>query len=181
VLADIRCIYLLPTYLHFIKDIEDKCLLLMSFTCFVDLPFQEHQMMEKHHMDKNPYISSLCPKWDIVTDNMTWEDDMAQSPVPTKPKDGRSATPPWPASQGLASFRNPSSTRVNLSRQKGYPMQEWQCCHKACPPNQVKWSAVLTSGPPKPQFQPRHQLNPPINTLLLLPVEGVKKVRFSFL
>jgi hypothetical protein len=39
VLAIIKCIYLLPTYLHFIQDIEDRCLLLTSFTSFVDLPF----------------------------------------------------------------------------------------------------------------------------------------------
>jgi hypothetical protein len=39
VLAVIKCIYLLSTYQHFIQDIEDKCLLLMSFTSFVDLPF----------------------------------------------------------------------------------------------------------------------------------------------
>jgi hypothetical protein len=54
VLAVIKCIYLLPTYLHFIQDIEDRCLLLMRSTSFVDLPVQEHQMMEKHHMDQTP-------------------------------------------------------------------------------------------------------------------------------
>jgi hypothetical protein len=57
VLAVIKCIYLPPPYLHFIQDIEDRCLLLMSNMSFVDLPFQEHQMTEKHYMDKNPYIS----------------------------------------------------------------------------------------------------------------------------
>jgi hypothetical protein len=62
VLAVIKCIYLPPTYLYFIQDIEDRCLLLTSSTCFVDLPFPEHQMTEKHHMDQNPGISSLCPK-----------------------------------------------------------------------------------------------------------------------
>jgi hypothetical protein len=46
----------------FIQDIEDRCLLLTSSMSFVDLPFQEHRMMEKHHMDQNPCISSLCPK-----------------------------------------------------------------------------------------------------------------------
>jgi hypothetical protein len=39
VLAVIKCIYLPPTYLHFLQDIEDRCLLLMSSTSFVDLPF----------------------------------------------------------------------------------------------------------------------------------------------
>jgi hypothetical protein len=57
VLAVIKCIYLSPIYLYFIQDIEDMFLLSMSSTSFVDLPLQEHQMMEKHHMDQNPYIS----------------------------------------------------------------------------------------------------------------------------
>jgi hypothetical protein len=60
---------------QFIQDIEDRCLLLTSYTSFVDLPFQEHRMTEKHHMDQNPYISSLCPKPGLVTDNMTRGDD----------------------------------------------------------------------------------------------------------
>jgi hypothetical protein len=47
VLAVIKCIYLPPTYLHFIQDIKDRCLLLTSSMTFVDLPFQEHRMMEK--------------------------------------------------------------------------------------------------------------------------------------
>jgi hypothetical protein len=62
VLEVIKCIYLLPTYLHFVEDIEGRCLLLMSSKSFVDLPFQEYQMMEKHHMDQNPCIPSICPK-----------------------------------------------------------------------------------------------------------------------
>jgi hypothetical protein len=62
VLAVINYIYLPPTYLHFIQDIEDRCLLLMSSTSFVDLPFQEQWMREKHYMDPNPCISSICPK-----------------------------------------------------------------------------------------------------------------------
>jgi hypothetical protein len=73
------------------QDMEDMCLLLTSFMSFVDLPFQEHQMIEKHHMDQNPYISSLCPKPGAVIDNMTWGDDMAKSSCPTDPRWGRSA------------------------------------------------------------------------------------------
>jgi hypothetical protein len=61
-LAIIKCIYLPLTYLHFIQHIEDRCLLLMSSTSFIDPPFQEHRMMKKHHMDQNQCISSLCPK-----------------------------------------------------------------------------------------------------------------------
>jgi hypothetical protein len=57
VLVVIKCTYLPPAYLYFIPDKEDKCLLLTSSTSFVDLPFYEHRMMEKHHMDQNPYTS----------------------------------------------------------------------------------------------------------------------------
>jgi hypothetical protein len=39
VLAVIKSIYIPPTYLHFIQDTEDRCLLLMSSMSFVDLPF----------------------------------------------------------------------------------------------------------------------------------------------
>jgi hypothetical protein len=87
-LAVIKCIYLPPTYLHFMKDIEDSCLLLTSSTSFVDLPFQEHWMIEKHHMDQNPYISSLCPKAGVVLNNMTRGEDMPKRPGPTNPRWG---------------------------------------------------------------------------------------------
>jgi hypothetical protein len=80
------------------------CLLLTSSTSFVDLPYQEHWMMEKHHMDQNPHIPSLCPKPGVVTDNMTQGDDVAQSPGPAEPKWDRPAPPPWPAGQGLVCF-----------------------------------------------------------------------------
>jgi hypothetical protein len=45
-------------------------------------------MMEKHHMDQNPYTSSLCPKLGVVSDNMPRGDDMAKSPGPTDPRWG---------------------------------------------------------------------------------------------
>jgi hypothetical protein len=41
---------------------RSRCLLLTNSMSFVDLPFQEHRMKEKHYMDQNPCISSLCPK-----------------------------------------------------------------------------------------------------------------------
>jgi hypothetical protein len=135
-------------------------------------------MTKKHHIDQNPYISSLCPKPGVVTDNMTRGDDMAQCPGPAEPKWGRPTPLPWPAGQGLAPFRNTSSTRVNLSRQVGYQMWKRRCCHKAWSPDQLKWPVGLTSGPPEPKLRPRHRFNPLINTLLLLPAESVKKVRF---
>jgi hypothetical protein len=62
VLAVIKYAYQSPTYPNFIQDIGDRSLLLTSSMSFVDLPFQEHRMTEKHHMDQNPCISSICPK-----------------------------------------------------------------------------------------------------------------------
>jgi hypothetical protein len=59
------------------QDIEDRCLLLMSSTSFVDLPFQKRKMMKKHYVDQNPYISLLCTKLGVVSDNMTQGDDVA--------------------------------------------------------------------------------------------------------
>jgi hypothetical protein len=38
-LVVMKCIYLPPTYLHFIQDIEDRFLLLTSSMSFVDLAF----------------------------------------------------------------------------------------------------------------------------------------------
>jgi hypothetical protein len=73
------------------QDIEDMCLLLMNSMSFVDLPFQEHRMAEKHHMDQNSYISSLCPKSGVVSDNMARGDDVAKSQGPTGPRSGRPA------------------------------------------------------------------------------------------
>jgi hypothetical protein len=99
VLVVIKCIYLPPTYLHFMQDIEDRCLLLMSSTSFVDLRFQEHRMMEKHHVDQNSYISSLCPKPRVVPDNMTRGDDVAKSLGSTDPRWGRQT------GQGLAPMK----------------------------------------------------------------------------
>jgi hypothetical protein len=41
------------------------------------------------------------------------------------------------------------------------------------------WPAGLTSGTHTPNLQPEHCLTCPINTTVLPPIEGVKKVRFS--
>jgi hypothetical protein len=48
-------------------------------------------MAEKHHMDQNPYISSLCPKLRVITYNMTRGNDVAQSMGLVEPNWGRSA------------------------------------------------------------------------------------------
>jgi hypothetical protein len=79
-------------------DIKDRCLLLTSSTSFVDLAFQEHRMTENHHIDQNSYISSLCPKPGVVSNNMTQGDDVAKSIEPTDLTWGRPAPLlGWPA------------------------------------------------------------------------------------
>jgi hypothetical protein len=115
VLAVIKCRYLPPTYLYSIQDLEHRCLLLTSSMSFVDLPLQEHRMIEKHHMNQNPYISKLCPKLGVFTDNMTQRDNVAQGSGPTDPKWGQPAPHPWAASEVLAYFQKLFSPRVNLS------------------------------------------------------------------
>jgi hypothetical protein len=57
----------------------------------VDLTFQKYQMMKKYHMNQNLYISSLCLIPGIVSDNMTWGDDVAKTPGLTDPRWGRPA------------------------------------------------------------------------------------------
>jgi hypothetical protein len=115
-LAVIKCIYLLSTYLYSIQDIEDRCLLLMSSTSFVDLPLQEHRMMKKLHMEQKLLISSLCPKPEVFTDNMTQRDDVAQGLGPADPKWGWPAPHPWPTRQVLAYFQKPFSACVKVSQ-----------------------------------------------------------------
>jgi hypothetical protein len=46
------------------------------------------------------------------------------------------------------------------------------------PPGQVVWPTGLTSGPHVPILRLERCLTPPINTTVLPPADGVKKVRF---
>jgi hypothetical protein len=70
-LVVIKCIYLPPTYVHFIQDIEDRCLLLTSSTSFVDLPFVIPSFYAKpstHRMrDPGSIVPHIRPK--MLTDN----------------------------------------------------------------------------------------------------------------
>jgi hypothetical protein len=54
-----------------------------------------------------------------------------------------------------------------------------RCKEETWPPNQVAWSAGLTSGPHAPNLRPKHHLTPLINTTVLPSAESVKKVRLS--
>jgi hypothetical protein len=120
--------------------------------------------MEKYHMDQNPYISSICSKPGVVSDNMTRRDDMAKTLGPTVPRWGR---------PGIGVNEITLSTRVMLSRQEEDPRWESRCGHETWLPGHPRWSTGLTSGPPEPHFRPKHRLNPPINTPLLLSTESV--------
>jgi hypothetical protein len=81
-MAVIKYTYLPPTYPNFIRDIEDRCLLLMSSVSFVDLPFQEHQMMEKHRVDQihayPHYVQNKTQSQTICHEMMMWHKDRAQ-------------------------------------------------------------------------------------------------------
>jgi hypothetical protein len=54
-----------------------------------------------------------------------------------------------------------------------------QCGQETWLTGHPSWPANLTSGPLESHFQPKHRLNPAINTPVLLPAKSVKKVRFS--
>jgi hypothetical protein len=70
VLAVIKCIYLPPTYLHFIQDIEDRCLLLTSSMNFVDLPKSRHIfIMSKIRHSHRKYDMR---KWCGIKDGPNW-------------------------------------------------------------------------------------------------------------
>jgi hypothetical protein len=40
-------------------------------------------------MDQNPYVSSLCVEPGVVSENMTWGDDVAKRLGPADPRWGR--------------------------------------------------------------------------------------------
>jgi hypothetical protein len=67
----------------------------------------------------------------------------------------------------------PAEAVLNLSN------AQRRCKEETWLPGQVAWPAGLTSGPHTPNLQPEHCLTPPINTMMLPPIESVKKVRFS--
>jgi hypothetical protein len=85
-------------------------------------------MTEKHHMNQNPYISSLCTKPGVVSDNMTREDDMAKSPGPTDPRWGRSAHC-LAGQPGFSANEITLSIRVMLSLYEEDPRWESRCSH----------------------------------------------------
>jgi hypothetical protein len=53
------------------------------------------------------------------------------------------------------------------------------CKEESWPPSQDAWPPGLTSGPHVHNLRPEHRLTPAVNTIVLAPAEGVKKVSFS--
>jgi hypothetical protein len=100
-------------------------------------------------------------------------------PGPSRAKVGPTGPTPLADQAGFGIFLKFVFNMCQLMSARRVSNMGRQWCHKAWPPDRVKWPAGLTSRPPKPKLRPRHRLNPPINTLLFLPVEGVMKVRFS--
>jgi hypothetical protein len=72
-------------------------------------------MMKKHHIDQNSYISLLCPKPGVVSNNMTQGDDVEKAWA--QPTQGGAT---WPHSlaglPGLGANEITLLTRVMLSR-----------------------------------------------------------------
>jgi hypothetical protein len=54
-----------------------------------------------------------------------------------------------------------------------------QCKEETWPPDQVALPGSLTSGPHAPNLWPQRRFTPPINTMVLPPVESMKRMRFS--
>jgi hypothetical protein len=170
----IKCIYLPPTYIHFIQDIEDRCLLLTSSMSFVHLPFQEHRMTEKTSYEpKSMHIFNMSQMrhGHKEYDKRGW---CGTKVGPNRAKvgpAGQTSLAGWP---GVGAFSNSALPTCQGRSMHGVSNAQSQCGHKTWPPG-------LTSGPHEPHFWPKHQPNPRINTPILLRAESVKKVTFSFL
>jgi hypothetical protein len=105
---------------------------------------------------------------------------VAENTGSTEPMCGRPATSPWPAGHVLVHFQKRFCLRVQQRRCSRYPLPKGGARRKLGRPAQLHGrSADLTCGPHAPNLRLEHRLTPPINTILLPPVESVKKVRFS--
>jgi hypothetical protein len=99
---------------------------------------------------------------------MTWQNARAQ------PTQGGAGQPHSLAGRlGFGADEITLPTCVMLSQKEEDPRWESQCGHETWTLGHPRWLADLTSGPPEPHFRPKHQLNPPINAPLHLPVESV--------
>jgi hypothetical protein len=77
---------------------------------------------------------------------------------------------------GVGAFSN--STLPTCQGRSGHEVSNVQsrCSHETWPPSLIS----APPPPPEPTFGQSTDLTPPINTPVLLPVESVKKVKFSF-
>jgi hypothetical protein len=113
------------------------------------------------------------------------EDDMrgefGTNPRPNRAKVGPAGPTCLVGRPGVGAFSNSALPTCQERSVHGVSNAQSQCGHETWPPDHPSWPAGLTSGRLKPHFRPKHQLNPRINTPILLPTESVKKVRFRFL
>jgi hypothetical protein len=103
-------------------------------------------------------------------------------PEPNRAKVGATGPTSLPAGRpGVGAFSNFTLPTCQGRSVHGVSNAQSQCSHETWLPSHPSWPPDLTSGPLEPHFRPKHWLNLPINTPILLLTEGVKKVRFSFL
>jgi hypothetical protein len=69
---------------------------------------------------------------------------------------------------GVGPFSNSSLPMCQGRSVLGASNTQSQCGQETWPPDHPSWQPSLTSGPLEPHFQPKHRLNPPINTPVLL-------------
>jgi hypothetical protein len=97
-------------------------------------------------------------------------------------KSGPNRAKVGPASRpGVGAFSNSALPTCQGRSVYGVSNAQSWCGHKlGCPPTLAS-RRPDKCPPPERHFQPKHRLNLPINTPVLLLAEGVRKVRFSFL
>jgi hypothetical protein len=150
-LAVIKYIYLLPTYLHFIQDVEDRCLLLTSSWVLLIYHFRNIGWRESIIWTKiHAYLQYVQNK--AVTENMTRGDDVAQRPGPTEPKWGWQAPPPWLTAQVLVPFQTPLCQHVKEGQCMGHPMPKVGEPRKLGHPATLAGRSAWQVPPPSPTF-----------------------------
>jgi hypothetical protein len=173
VLAVIKCIYLSPAYIYFIQDIEDRCLLLMSSTSFVDIPLQGTSDDGKAPYGPKSIHILIMSKTRGVHGQYDTKGRCDTRPGPSRPKVG-------PVDQPCPGvFPNTVFTTCQSKSVRGVSNVE-KVVERL---NVATWPSIIVGWPNKwashAQSSARSPPTPPINTPVLPLVESVKKVRFS--
>jgi hypothetical protein len=177
VLVVIKCKYLPPTYLHFIKDIEDRCLLLMSSMSLSTISGTSNDAKAPYGpKSMHIFIMSQIRHSHRQYDTRKWRGT----------KRGLNRAKVWPPGHTTLAGRPcvgtfPKTILFTCLAEAVLKVSnvQRQCKEETWPPRQVAWSAGLTSGPHMYNLQTQHRLTLPINTMVLPPTESVKRVWFS--